>query len=84
MEKLDDAYLIDFEKLTAKQKKEVRKLEILNQKREALHVKYKLVAIKKVTANEEFNQELAEISEEIHKVDRDIRIERMPFEMEDL
>lgn len=56
------------------------KLEELNKKREALHVKYKLVAIKKVTADEAFFREMAEISEEIHKVDRDIRAEKMPYE----
>lgn len=55
------------------------KLESLNQKREALHVKYKLVAIKKVTADEAFSQELAEISGEIRKVDAEIRAEKMPF-----
>jgi len=56
------------------------RLESLNKKREALHVKYKLVAIKKVTADEAFFQEMAEISDEIHKVDAEIRAEKMPYE----
>ena len=60
------------------------KLESLTKKREALHVKYRLVAIEKVTADDEFNRRLAAISDEIHEVDRDIRIERMPFEEVDI
>lgn len=60
------------------------KIESLKKQRDALHQDYRLAAIEKVTADEEFMKRLAAISEEIHMVDAAILAERMPVEVEEI
>lgn len=60
------------------------KIESLEKQLEALNIKYKLVAIKKIKADEEFIEQLMGIGKEIHKVKSDILAEKMPFGMEDI
>ncbi len=59
------------------------KIESLKKELTALNEQYRDVAIEKVTADEKFMKRLAAISNEIHRVNAAILVERMPVEVED-